>query len=231
MFALVTTPVIDLTTSDSDDEGTSSADLSSRATQSTHSAKTVAHPHLTQQSPYQPTREVTTPSKPSTASASATGICQDTSPRSTRLSQPHDQDASPRSAFVGFVVGNGSASNMVTYDSPTSRGRWNSADPMAQNSITPKRSATRRDETFNVDKLASQLKSFATEIDKANARLVYYTIREVIKKPLEQRHLSAVDEFADMPSIAEEPGSVSEGSLRVQFKVRDIDIVTAKNTS
>lgn len=90
---------------------------------------------------------------------------------------------------------------------------------MAQNSITPKRSATRKEEAFNVDKLASQLKSFATEIDKANARLVYYTIREVIKKPPEQRHLSAVDDFADMPSIAEEPGSAGEGSLRIQFKL------------
>jgi hypothetical protein len=96
---------------------------------------------------------------------------------------------------------------------------------MAQN-ITPKRSAIKKEEAFNVDKIASQLKSFATEIDKANARLVQFTLREIIKTPPEQRHLSAVDDFADMPSIAEEPGSASEGALRIQFKVCNTDLTS-----
>ncbi|OIW24068.1 hypothetical protein CONLIGDRAFT_693034 [Coniochaeta ligniaria NRRL 30616] len=107
---------------------------------------------------------------------------------------------------------------MAPHASPASRSRWNSADQTVL-TITPKRSSARKEEAFDVDKITSQLKTFATEIDKTHSRLVQFTLREIIKKPPEQRHQSASDDFADMPSIAEEPGSTSEGALRIQFKL------------
>jgi hypothetical protein len=80
---------------------------------------------------------------------------------------------------------------------------------------TPKREAAE----FSVDKIAAQLRFFATEIDKVNARVVDFALRDIIKNLPERRHLDAVDYFAGMPSIAQEAGTASNGAIQIKFKV------------
>lgn len=116
-----------------------------------------------------------------------------------RSGRSHGKDGSPRSGLND------------------SRAR-NSTDNVAQH-LALRESATRREEALNVDKIANQLKSYAVEIDKANARLVLFSVREVMKNTPEPRHVSSVDHFANMPSIAEEQGSASDGAALIRFKV------------
>lgn len=102
---------------------------------------------------------------------------------------------------------------------------------MAQH-VTPSRRPTKEEAQFDVDMIATQLKSFAAEIDKTNARLIQYTVRSVIKNPRKRRHVAAFDDFADMGPIAQEPATASEGALRIQLKVRDpAGTVTVQATS
>ncbi|KAB5549785.1 hypothetical protein GE09DRAFT_184668 [Coniochaeta sp. 2T2.1] len=142
-----------------------------------------------------------TPSKPDPAAGGASvasGSRHNVSPRSTRLSQLDPHDASPL--------------NVAGRTASASSGH------MAQH-VTPSRRTTKEEAQFDVDMIATRLKSFAAEIDKTNARLIQYTVRSVIKNPRKRRHVAAFDDFADMGPIAQEPATASEGALRIQLKL------------
>jgi hypothetical protein len=114
---------------------------------------------------------------------------------------------------------------MAAHGSPVSRSGLHSTDQLGQNA-TPKRPVTKEETVYDVDKIVGELKSFATEMEKTNGQIVKFALKEIVKKPLERRHLSAIDHFADLPSIAEEPGSASEGALQARFRVRKSSFMT-----
>jgi hypothetical protein len=86
--------------------------------------------------------------------------------------------------------------------------------------LTPRIETPRSADDWTVDKIASQLSSFAQEIDKVHARVVLYTLQETFKKAPEPSHLSSIDAFADMPSIAVEADDSAEDVITAKFKVR-----------
>lgn len=74
-----------------------------------------------------------------------------------------------------------------------------------------------------VDEIAEKLKSFAAEISKQNARVVHYTLKEISRnmKGPDPRHVSKVDDFADMTSasITEEADEKTDEHASIKFKV------------
>lgn len=71
---------------------------------------------------------------------------------------------------------------------------------------------------MNIDKITTQLKSFAAEMEGCNRVVLRYSLQEVIKNAPTPTHLSATDDFADMPSLAQD--QKIEDSVQVKFKVR-----------
>lgn len=78
---------------------------------------------------------------------------------------------------------------------------------------------------WTVDKIAGQLATYAAEVEKVHARVVHYTLQEIFKKAPQPRHLSAIDDFADMPCIAvdsdksDKSGGTTADTMAVKFKV------------
>lgn len=190
--------------------------LALRGTRIPPATHVVGEPALSKQSPHQSPWNMAagTPSR-SAAGASPASNPQDMSPRSTKLSHPHAQDASPRTGFA--------SSNLSPYmparGSPVSRGGRNPLDQPAQNT-TPKRPVAQEEAVYDIEKIVGELKNLAADMERTNAQIVKFALTEIVKKPPEQRHLSAIDHFADLPSIAEEPGFASEESLQARFRVR-----------
>jgi hypothetical protein len=85
---------------------------------------------------------------------------------------------------------------------------------------TPKRPIAKDEFSHDVEKLVSELRGCAMEMEAINTLIVKDALNKIVKKTPKQRHTSAVDHFAALPAIAEEPGSVSEGGLQVRFRVR-----------
>ncbi|KAK1764832.1 hypothetical protein QBC33DRAFT_456464 [Phialemonium atrogriseum] len=82
---------------------------------------------------------------------------------------------------------------------------------------TPK-TLTPKKMDWTVDKIASQLATFASQVDKVHARLVHYTLQETFKRAPRPRHLSSIDDFADMPSTAVESEKSNGSTMAVKFK-------------
>lgn len=139
-----------------------------------------------------------TPTKPSTQH-------NRTPSKSTRFSQPPLRDAHGPSSAAAAA----SASASMQQPTQTSKGYQ-----------TPK-TATPKKMDWSVDKIAGELTTFAAEVPRMHARVVHYTLQEIFKRAPQPRHLSSVDDFADMPSIAVEPEKSAENNtMSVKFKVR-----------
>jgi len=107
---------------------------------------------------------------------------------------------------------------MPAHGSPVPRGPRNSNDHMATHT-TPRRLVTKEEITYDVEKIVGELKTCATEMEKMNTEIVKDALEDIVERPIEQRHMSSIDPFADMPSIAEEPGSASDGAIQIKFRV------------
>lgn len=191
--------------------------LALRGTRDPPSAHDVEGQNSSKQSPRQPPWNATTgsPSRSAAAGASPASNRQDVSPRSAKSSHPRGQDASPRTGFASSNV----LPYMAAHGSPGSRVDRNSMDQLGP-TTTPKRPIPREDAIYDIEKIVGELKFLAADMERTNAQIVQFALKEIVKKPPEQRHLSAVDHFADLPSIAEEPGVASEGAMQARFRVR-----------
>lgn len=85
---------------------------------------------------------------------------------------------------------------------------------------TPK-AETPRKMDWTVDKIAAKLASFEERVERDHVRLVEYLLEETEMKAPEKKHLSAVNHFAGMKSLALDPGvPPPEGTqtMAVKFK-------------
>lgn len=140
-----------------------------------------------------------TPTKPSTQH-------NRTPSKSTRFSQPSLRDGHVPSSATAAAAAATTTMQQPTY---TLKGYQ-----------TPK-TATPKKIDWSVDKIAGELTTFAAEVPSMHARVVHYTLQEIFKRAPQPRHLSSVDDFADMPSIAVESEKSGENNtMSVKFKVR-----------
>jgi len=74
---------------------------------------------------------------------------------------------------------------------------------------------------WTVDQIADKLGALVGQVRHDHSRLVEFMLEEAERKAPEQKHISAFDDFADMKSIALEPGTVPDPELEtmvVKFK-------------
>lgn len=132
----------------------------------------------------------------------------------TNPSVKHDRTPSKSTRFSQLPPRDAYASTSAAPTSaPAQPFTLTSAGYQTPKTTTPKKS------DWSVDKIASELESYATEVPKVHARVVHYTLQEIFKKAPKPRHLSSIDDFADMPSVAVEPGESTSNTMSVKFKV------------
>ncbi|KAK3393795.1 hypothetical protein B0H63DRAFT_425804 [Podospora didyma] len=73
---------------------------------------------------------------------------------------------------------------------------------------------------WNVEKIAAKLTTFAEAIGPGHARLVEFMLEETEKKAPQARHLSIIDDFADMKSTAIDPNNSQPDSGAMTFKIK-----------
>ncbi|KAL2200026.1 hypothetical protein P885DRAFT_66896 [Corynascus similis CBS 632.67] len=94
------------------------------------------------------------------------------------------------------------------------------------NTQTPKRMS------WTVDKIASALTELSEQVGQGHARLVEFALEEAEKKVRQPRHLSTVDAFASMKSIALDsnaPSAQGVETMAVKFKQHSGEHGKAKN--
>jgi hypothetical protein len=73
---------------------------------------------------------------------------------------------------------------------------------------------------WTMDKMASKLNTFVDEVTHGHSKLVEFLLEEAEKKAPQQRHVSSIDDFADMKSAAlDGPPDAGMQTMSAKFKV------------
>lgn len=131
----------------------------------------------------------------------------------TKSSAQHDRTPSKSARFTRPPVREDHSSGGTGPNAALQTSAHPSKGYQTPKTLTPKKV------DWTVDKIASQLATFASEVDKVHARLVHYTLQETFKRAPRPRHLSSIDDFADMPSTAVESEKATGSTMAVKFKV------------
>ena len=134
-------------------------------------------------------------------------------PTPTKPSAHHDNTPSITAKFLRPSFAEDERSYSTATNAPIQ-----SCSQVPRGCQTPK-TLTPKKTDWTIEKIANQLATFVSEVEKVHAKVVHYTLQETFKSAPRPRHLSSIDDFADMPSIAVEPENSTETTMSVKFKV------------